>query len=321
MKAIVQHKYGSPDVLELQEVDKPVLEDDRVLVRVHGACVNPYDWHMMRAKPHFVRLQAGMGRPKHVIQGADFAGTIEAVGEDITRFQPGDEVFGACVGAFAEYVSASERSIAPKPANVSFEQAASVPMAGITALQALRKGRIKPGAGVLVNGASGGVGTFAVQIAKSFGADVTGVCSATNVGMVRSIGADHVVDYTREDFTDGAHRYDVILDNVGTHSMSDYKRVLSSSGVYVAIGALEMGDWLGPLSFLFKVLFASLGGRRRMVPMLASTGTEDLVVLSELIEAGDVTPVIDRSYELGEVPDAIRYLEEGHARGKVVIVV
>lgn len=321
MNAIVQHQYGSPDVLELQEVDKPTPKDDQVLVRVRAASVNPYDWHMMRAKPHLVRLQAGLSKPRHIIQGADVAGTVEAVGKDVKLFQPGDEVFGGCSGAFAEYVCVSERSIAQKPANTSFEQAASVAMAGTTALQALRKGQIEHGDKVVISSASGGVGTFAVQLAKSFGAEVTGVCSPRNAEVVRSIGADHVVDYTREDFTQGGQRYDLILDSVGTRSLSAYRRSLSPTGVYVAIGALHMGDWLGPLTFVSKILFASLVGRQKMVPMVASIRSEDLVVLKELIEAGDVTPVIDRSYTLSEVPDAIRYLEEGHAQGKVVITV
>lgn len=321
MNAIVQYKYGSPDVLELQEVDKPVLEDDRVLVRVHAASVNPYDWHMMRAIPHFVRLQAGLRRPKKVIQGADVAGRVEAVGKDVTRFQPGDEVFGMCDGAFAEYVSASEGSIALKPTNVSFEQAAAVPMAGTTALQALRKGRIESGAKVLISSASGGVGTFAVQIAKSFGAEVTGVCSPRNADVVRSFGTDHVIDYTREDFTQCGECYDLIFDSVGTRSLSAYRRVLSPEGIYVSIGAVQMGDWLGPVTFISKILLASVVGRQKMVLIVASTSSDDLVVLKELIEAGDVTPVIDRSYTLSEVPDAMRYLEEGHAQGKVIISV
>jgi len=321
MKAIVQHEYGPPDVLEFKDVDEPVVADDRVLIRVHAASVNPYDWHMMRAKPHFVRLQAGLRRPKHIVQGADVAGTVEAVGKDVTRFKPGDEVFGGGRGAFAEYATASEGSIALKPANVSFEEAAAVPMAGLTALQAVRKGRIEPGAKVLISSASGGIGTFAVQIAKSFGAEVTGVCSPRNAEIVRSIGADRVIDYTRDDFTQSEERYDVILDSVGTRSLSAYRNVLTPTGVYVAIGAVEMGDWVGPLTFVSKILIASLVGRQKMVPLLASTNTADLVVLKELIEAGDVMPVIDRTYKLSEVPDAIRYLEEGHAQGKIVITV
>jgi len=319
MNAIVQYDYGSPDVLEIQEVDKPVVDDDHVLVRVHAASVNPYDWHMMRARPHFVRLQAGLARPKHIIQGADVSGTVEVVGKNVARFQPGDEVFGMCSGAFAEYASASQRSIALKPTNLSFEQAASITMAGTTALQALRRGQVGPGDKVLISSASGGVGTFAVQIAKSLGAEVTGVCSPRNADVVRSIGADHVIDYTRQDFTQCEQRYDMILDSVGTRSLSAYRHTLSPEGVYVSIGALHMGDWLGPLTFAGKILFASLVGRQKMVLVVASVRTEDLVLLKELIEAGDVTPVIDRSYRLSDVPDAIRYLEEGHAQGKVVI--
>lgn len=322
MKAIVHHRYGSPDVLELQEVDTPIVGDDDVLVRVHAAAVNPLDWHMLRGTPYLLRLQAGLSKPKRTIRGVDMAGRVEAVGMNVTQFQPGDEVFGEVAGAFAEYVSAPERGLAAKPSNMTFEQVAAVPVAALTALQALRdKGRVRPGHKVLINGASGGVGTFAVQIARSFGAEVTGVCSTRNLDMVRSIGAAHVIDYTKEDFTRSGQRYDVMLDMVGSASLSDCRRVLNPKGVYVLVGAEDMGDWIGPVAHLARVLVSSWSGSQSMVPMLAKVRQEDLDALKELMEAGEVTPVIDRRYELHEVPDAIRYVEAGHTRGKVVITV
>jgi len=322
MKAIMHDSYGSPDVLELKEIDKPVIRDDQVLVRVKAASVNPLDWHYMRGLPYLVRLQSGLSKPKRKRRGADLAGQVVAVGKDVARLQTGDEVFGEAGGAFAEYVAASEKVLAHKPANVSFEAAAAAPVAGQTALQGLRdKGQIQPGQKVLINGASGGVGTFAVQIAKSFGADVTGVCSSANVDMVRSIGADGVIDYTQEDFTQSEQRYDVMLDTVGNHSLSECKRVLNPDGVYVSVGSNTMGDWIGPLTHVSRVMTASWIGSQRLVPMLATANREDLAVLGELLESGDVTPVIDRSYPLEETAAAIRYLEEGHAKGKVVITV
>ncbi len=325
MKAIVYEKYGSPDVLQLQEIDKPVVNDDDILVRVRAVGANPYDWHFMRGKPYMVRLFSGLFKPKGNGMGVDLAGQVEAVGKNVTQFRPGDEVFGELPmmrSAFAEYVCVSEDSVELKPANLTFEQAAAVPMAGFTALQGLRdKGQIQPGHKVLINGASGGVGTFAVQIAKSFGAEVTGVCSTRNVDMVRSIGADQVIDYTQDDFTQSGQRYDLMFDNVGNRSLSDCRRVLSPRGVYVTVGAPVGGDWIGPQIWLFKVLLASLVGSRKMVSFLAKPNKEDLLVLKELLEAGKVTPVIDRHYKLSEVPEAIRYLEEGHAQGKVVITV
>ncbi|MEE9297843.1 MAG: NAD(P)-dependent alcohol dehydrogenase [Acidimicrobiia bacterium] len=322
MKAIVQYRYGAPDhVLELQDVDKPAVKDDEVLVRVHAASVNPADWHLMTGRPYLIRLQAGLLKPKRNIPGTDVAGLVEAVGRNVMQFQPGDEVFGGCSGAYAEYVCASEDRVVLKPANLTFEQAAAVPIAAITALQGLRdKGQIQPGHRVLINGASGGVGTFAVQIAKSFGAEVTGLCSTRNVDMVRSIGADRVIDYTQEDFTQKGQRYDLMLDAVGNRSLLDCRRVLNPKGVYVSVGA-KMGDWIGPLTHVFKVLLGSLVGSQKMVPMLAKTTKQDLVVLQELLEAGDVTPVIDRRYELSEVAEALRYQGEGHAKGKTVITV
>ena len=321
MKAIIQHKYGSPDVLELAEIDKPVAESDQVLVRVHAASVNPLDWHFMRGAPYIVRTQAGLRRPKLAIRGVDVAGTVEAVGADVTSFKPGDEVFGGSRGAYAEYVCVSEDDIALKPSNMSFEQAASVAIAAFTALQGLRDmGRIQPGQKVLINGAAGGVGTFAVQIAKSFGAEVTGVCSTRNVDMVHSIGADHVIDYTSEDFTDGGRRYDLMFDNVGNRSLSECRSVLTAEGTYVLIGGPD-GRWFGPLNRLLKVLALSRFVSQNMVTVLAKRNKADLLILKDLLETGTITPVIDRKYSLCEVPEAIRYLEERHARGKVVITV
>ncbi len=323
MKAVVQYKYGTPDVLEPQEVDKPVVKDDEVLVRVHAAAVGPHDWHFMRGTPYLVRMVAGPFKPRLKVLGRDVAGRVEAVGRYVKQFQPGDEVFGEInFGAFAEHVSVPEDGIVLKPANLTFEQAAAVPVSAITALQGLRdKGQIQPEHQVLINGAAGGVGTFAVQLAKSFGAEVTGVCSTRNVDLVRSIGAEQVIDYTEEDFTQSAQRYDLMLDMVGSRSLSDCRRVLNPNGVYVSVGAAQMGDWIGPLTHVFKVLFSSAVGSQKMVPMLAKQTTKDLVFLKQLLEAGEVTPVIDRTYPLSEVPEAIRYLEEGHARGKVVITV
>jgi len=320
MKAIVCLRYGSPDVIELQDVEKPIVNDDDVLVRVHAAAMNPLDWHSMTGKPYLLRIGA-LRRPKRAIQGVDMAGRVEAVGKNVTQFQVGDEVFGAAGGAYAEYVCSAEDRIAPKPSNMTFEEAAAVPVAGISALQGLRdRGKIRSGHKVLINGASGGVGTFAVQIAKSFGAEVTGVCSTRNVDMVRSIGADHVVDYTQENFTQSEQRYDLMLDTVGSRSLTECRRVLSPKAVYVSVGA-KMGDWIGPLVHISKVLLASLFGSPKMVPMLAKLTKEDMVVLQELLEAGRVTPVIDRTYPLSEAAEAFRYQGEGHAQGKTVLVI
>ncbi|MGI8650144.1 MAG: NAD(P)-dependent alcohol dehydrogenase [Rubrobacter sp.] len=322
MKAIVCRKYGSPDVLHLEEVEKPTPGENEVLVRVHSASVNAADWHILRADPFLIRLAMGLLKPKHEILGADVAGRVEAVGKNVTRFQPGDEVFGdlsGCgFGGFAEYVCASEDALALKPANVSFEEAAAAPLAAFTALQGLRdKGQVQPGQKVLINGASGGVGTFAVQIAKSFGAEVTGVCSTGKMDMVRSIGANHAIDYTQEDFTKNGRRYDLILAANGYHPISDYKRALSPEGIYVMVGGsgaqMYQAMLLGPL--------ASMAGSKKMGNLLAKPNKKDLALLAELLEIGNVKPVIDRRYPLAEVPEAIRYLEEGHARGKVVITV
>src|SRR5213593_955693 len=304
MKAIVYHNYGSPDVLRLEEIEKPVPNDDQVLIRVRAASVNPLDWHVIEGAPYIIRLMGvGLIKPKET--------------------QPGDDVFGGRTGAFAEYVSVpADRAVVLKPSNMTFEQAASVPIAAITALQGLRdKGKIQPGQKVLINGASGGVGTFAVQIAKSFGADVTGVCSTRNVDMVRSIGADHVIDYTQADFTQNGQRYDLILDNVANHSLLEYRRILNPRGKYVLIGGggLNDGRWIGALARPITALVLSRFVTQDMGMMLAQMTKEDLTVLRDLMQAGKVTPVIDRTYSFSQVPEAVRYLEEGHARGKVVI--
>jgi len=320
MKAITYCDYGSPDVLKLEDVEKPAPADDQVLVKVRAASVNPLDWHYIRGTPYVMRLDAGLRKPKVIRLGVDYAGTVEAVGKNVTRFKPGDEVFGGRTGAFGQYVSVREdRAVALKPANLTFEQAASVPIAAITALQALRdKGKVQPGQKVLINGASGGVGTFAVQIAKSLGAEVTGVCSTRNVAMVRSIGADHVVDYTKEDFTQGAERYDLILDNVGNHSMLESRRALNPKGKYIMVGG-PSGRWIDPLPRVVNAFVVSRFVSQEMGMFLAQLNQEDLSVLRDLMQAGKVKPVIDRQYKLSEVPEAVRYLEQGHARGKVVI--
>jgi len=319
MKAIVQYEYGSPDVLKLEELDKPAREDNDVLVRVHAAAVNPLDWHDMRGLPYLLRMGNGLLKPKNGVLGVDMAGHVEAVGKNVTQFQPGDEVFGLCKGVFAEYVCGGEDRLLSKPAGLTFEQAAAVPVAALTALQGLRdRGQIETGQKVLIVGASGGVGTFAVQIAKSFGADVTGVCSTRNLGLVRSIGADHVIDYTQENFTQSGQRYDLIVDMAGTHSLSSCRRALTRRGTYVVVGA-PSGRWLTGPDRLIKAFVLSLFVSQRIVPFITKANKEDLAVLKDLIEAGKVTPVIDRTYPLSEAPDAIRYLEEGHARGKVII--
>jgi NADPH:quinone reductase-like Zn-dependent oxidoreductase len=322
MKAIVYCDYGTADVLKLMDIPKPVPNDNQVLIKVRAASVNPYDWHFVRGTPYVMRLETGLRKPKITRIGVDCAGTVEAVGKNITQFKPGDEVFGGKTGAFAEYVCGSERGLALKPASITFEQAGSVQIAGLTALQALRdKGKVQPGQKILINGASGGVGTFAVQIAKSFGAHVTGVCSTRNVDLVRSLGADHVIDYTKEDFAKGAERYDVILDNVPNHSLSECRRVLTPNGKYVMIGGGGPNDQglIGVMLRPIKAMLLSPFVSQQMGMMMAKLDKKDLTVLADLMQAGKVTPVIDRRYKLSEVPAAIRYLEEGHARGKVVI--
>ncbi len=320
MRAIVYEKYGSPDVLELKEIDKPVPKDDEVLVRIYAAGINPFDWHYMRGHPYMVRMVTGLRKPRRAaILGSDMAGEVESIGKNVTRFSPGDDVFAEVgTGGGAEYICFSERKLGLKPANLTFEQAAAVPMAATTALVGIREvGNVQPGQKVLINGASGGVGTFAVQIAKAFGAEVTGVCSKRNLDLVRSIGADHVIDYTQEDFTQGDKRYDMILDTVGNHPISACRSVLTPRGTYGATGG-GGGRWLGPAAQQLKSALLSPFVSQKMVPVNDKPNTE-LGCLKELIEAGKVTPVIDRTYALSETPEAMRHLEGGHARGKVVI--
>jgi NADPH:quinone reductase-like Zn-dependent oxidoreductase len=322
MTAIVNRKYGSPDDLRLEEIDKPVLGDEGVLVRVRAASLNPYDWHFMRGLPYIARPMLGLRKPKKSVPGVDVAGQVEAVGKNVTQFRQGDEVFGAGrEGSLAEYARGGENDFAPKSVGLTFEQAAAIPMAGCTALQALRDGgQLQPGQKVLINGAAGGVGTFAVQIAKALGADVTGVCSTPNVDLVRSIGADQVVDYAREDFARSGRRYDLVLDLVANRSLSDLRRALTPEGTLVLSGG-GGGRLLGPVGLILRANVRSRFVSQRLLSFLAQLGRNDLVVLTELIEAGKVAPVIDRTYPLSEAPEAIRYLETGHARGKVVITV
>jgi NADPH:quinone reductase-like Zn-dependent oxidoreductase len=323
MKAIVYHAYGSPDVLRLEEIDKPIPADNEVLLRVRAASVNPLDWHFMRGTPGFLRFITGLGKPKSPRLGRDVAGQVEAVGKNVTQFKPGDEVYGTGRGAFAEYACAPATELAVKPASVAYEQAASVPIAGLTALQSLRdKARVEPGQRVLINGAAGGVGTFAVQMAHSFGVEVTAVCSGRNIEMVRALGAQQVIDYTREDFIQGPVRYDAILDCVGNHPFSACRRVMNPHGVYVGIGGGAPDVSTGAiLAHIMKNTALSWFVSQKMSGILAKSNTADLSAINELMIAGKITPVIDRQYTLGEVPEAIRYLEQGHARGKVVIAV
>jgi NADPH:quinone reductase-like Zn-dependent oxidoreductase len=326
VRAVVHREYGSPDVLRLEETDEPVLRDDGVVVRVHAASVNPADWHLMRGEPRIARLSMGLRTPKHTVAGCDLAGQVEAVGKDVTAIRPGEEVYGSPfehgLGALAERASLAADLLAPKPANLSFDQAAAVPLAAMTALQALRDhGRVEAGQRVLIVGASGGVGTFAVQIAKHFGAEVTGVCSARNNDLVRSIGADRVIDYTKEDFTRSAGRYDLILQLAGTQTPWELRRVLAPKGTLVPISGDSPGRWIGPLGRAIKAMVLSPFVSQRISIFTVKPNGEDLRTLAELIEAGAVTPVIDRTYPLAEVPDAIRYLETGRARGKVVVTV
>ena len=326
MKAIVYCDYGVSNV-KLEEVEKPVPNDDQVLVRVRATSVNPYDWHFIEGTPKVMRLGVGLRKPKNTRLGVDYAGTVEAVGKNVTQFKVGDEVFGGRGGAFAEYVCVRQDGmVARKPASITFEQAGSADIAGVTALQGVRnKGKVESGQKVLINGASGGVGTFAVQIAKSLGAEVTGVCSTRNVDLVRSLGADHVVDYTKEDFTKSDQRYDVILDNIANHSPSECRRVLTSKGRYIMIGGGSGAkDWeglFGMMTSAFKTMVLSPFVSQEMGMMLTDPKQNDLVVLADLMQSGKVKPVIDRTYKLSDLPDAIRYLEQGHARGKVVITV
>ena len=323
MKAIVRDTYGSPDVLELRDIDKPEIGDEEVLLRVHAAGVDRGVWHVMTGLPYPIRLAGyGLRAPKNPVIGSDVAGIVETVGKNVRRFQPGDEVFGIGKGSFAEYVCAREDKLAPKPANLTFEQAAVLAVSGLPALQALRDhGRVGLGQKVLVIGASGGVGTYAVQIAKAFGAHVTGVCSTTKVEMVRSIGADQVIDYTREDFAEGDQRYDLILDIGGNSTLRRLRRALTPKGTLVITGGETDGRWLGGTDRQIRALMLSPFVGQKLATFVSSENHEDMIILEELIESGKVTPVIDRTYPLSEVPKAIRYLEEGHAKGKVVITV
>jgi NADPH:quinone reductase-like Zn-dependent oxidoreductase len=313
--------YGKPDVLEVKEIAGPLVTDDGVLVRVRAASVNPADWHLLTGLPYIARPAFGMFKPKQEVLGVDFAGTVDEVGKNVTQFKPGDEVFGGRSGSFAEYVCVAEdRAVVLKPANVAFEEAGAVAVAAVTALQGLRdKGHVQPGQEVLINGASGGVGTFAVQIAKALGANVTAVCSTRNVDMIRALGADTVIDYTKDDFTSGDRRYDLMLDIAGSKSWSDCTRVLKPEATVVIVGGPDNSRLLGPLSHLAKMWLGSLRSSRKIVFFVANVNRQDMVVLRDLLEAGKVKPVIDKRYDLSEIADAFRYLAEGHARGKIVI--
>jgi len=322
VQAITYCDYGTPEVLHLENIEKPVPADDQVLIRVRAASVNPLDWHFVEGTPYFMRLMAGLRRPAVTRVGVDYAGTVEAAGRNVTRFKPGDDVFGTRTGAFGQYLVTSAERPAAKPASVSFEQAAAIPVAGVTALQALRdKGRLKAGERVLINGASGGVGTFMVQIAKSFGAHVTGVCSGRNAELVRSLGAEKVIDYTKEDFAAGGEPYDLIVDNVGTRPLADFRRVLTTNGRYVMVGGggPNDGKWIGPMGKVLDAKLQSPFVSQEMGMMMAETNPEDLALLADLIVKGTLTPVIDRRFPLGETAAALAYLEQGHARGKVII--
>ena len=322
MKAIVQDRYGPADVLELTDIDTPAVGEDDVLIRVLAASAFIGDWHIMTGLPYVFRVISGLRAPKVRVRGQDVAGRVEAVGKDATRFQPGDEVFGTCDGAFAEYATARADKIAPKPVNLSFEQAATVPITGTTALQALRDvGRVQRGQKVVIIGAAGGVGSFAVQIAKTFGAHVTGVCSTKQVDLVRSIGADDVIDYTRSDFADTGQRYDLILDIAGARPVSHLRRALAPRGTLVIVGGEGGGRWFGGIDRQLRAQISSPFMSQKLGTFVSKQKGRDLIALKELIEAGKVTPVIDSTYPLNEVPQAIRHVEEGHARGKVVITV
>jgi NADPH:quinone reductase-like Zn-dependent oxidoreductase len=325
MRAIVQERYGSADVLELRDIDKPEMEDDEVLVRVHAAGVDRGVWHLMTGLPYFLRLiipDLGRKAPKNPVRGSDVAGVVEAVGNDVSRFKLGDEVFGIGMGSYAEYTRVPEDKLAPKPTNLTFDKSAVVPISGLTALQAVRdSGKVQPGQKVLIIGASGGVGTFAVQIAKSFGADVTGVCSTTKVDLVRSLGADHIIDYTREDFAEKKRHYDVIVDTGGHSSLSHLRRALVPKGTLVIVGAETDGKWFGGFDRSIRAMLWSPFLRQKLVAFVNSENSEDLIAIKELIEAGQVTPTVDRTFSLNETPKAISYLTEGHARGKVAVTV
>lgn len=318
MKAVVYRSYGSPDVLKIEEVEKPVVSEDGVLVRVYASSVNPAEWYSVVGLL-IARVPSGLFKPKDPRLGADFAGVVEAVGSQVTDFKPGDEVYGGRSGAFAEYVNV-RNAVARKPANISFEQAAAVPTAAITALQGLRDhGKIQAGQKVLINGAAGGVGTFAVQIAKAFGAEVTGVCSAKNVELIRSLGADHVIDYTKEDFTQSGQRYDLLLDIAGSHTWKEYKRVLSPTANFVIVGGPKGNLVIGPLSHILKIKLTAFGASQKVSFFIAQFTRKDLAILRDMIETGQVKPVVDRTYPLHEAAEAMRYLGTGHAKAKIVL--
>ncbi len=323
MKAIVQDRYGSADVLELRDVEKPQHADDELLIRVHAAGVDPGVWHLMTGLPYLVRVMGfGLRKPKIRIRGTDVAGTVEAAGKNVTQLKEGDQVYGTCDGSFAEYARAKAERFAPKPANLSFEQAAAVPVSGMTALNGLRDaGKLQPGQKVLIIGAAGGVGSYAVQLAKAFGAAVTGVCSTSKAELVRTIGADEVIDYTREDFTAGTRRFDLILDTAGRRPLSRLRRALTPQGTLVIVGGEGGGRWLGGFQRQIFAPLRSLFTEQRLIGLVSEESQQDLLTLKDLIEAGKLTPVIDRTYPLSEAPQAIRYHEQGHARGKVVITV
>jgi NADPH:quinone reductase-like Zn-dependent oxidoreductase len=324
MKAVVYCDYGTPDVLKIMDIAKPSPNDNQLLIRVRAASVNPYDWHFIRGTPYIMRLGVGLRNPKSTRVGVDFAGTVEAVGKNVTQFKPGDEVYGGKGGAFAEYVCVTEKAVVLKPANITFEQAGAVEIAGHTALLALREhGKVHPGQKVLINGASGGVGTFAVQIGKVLGAHVTGVCSTRNVEMVRSLGADEVIDYTKEDFAKSGKQWDVILDNVPNHSLADCRRALTPNGKYIMIGGggPDDGRVIGPFARVIKIMLSKPFVSQEMKMMMSDPSHDDMIYLRDLMQSGQVRPVIDRTYKFSEIADAVRYVEEGHARGKVVVKV
>jgi NADPH:quinone reductase-like Zn-dependent oxidoreductase len=323
MKGWVRRCYGGPEIVQYEDLEKPVAADDEVIVKVRAASVNPYDWHMMRGKPYIMRMMgSGIGKPADPLLGADFAGVVESVGKDVGSFKPGDEVFGGRDGAFGDYVRVrASRNIVHKPPNITFEEAAAVPIAAITALQALRDhGKLAPGQKVLVNGASGGVGIYAVQIAKALGAQVTGVCSGRNVELVKSLGADHVIDYTRQNFTEGDVKYDLIVDNVMTHDLSDYRRVLTDEGRFVIVGSLNDGEYLGPMADVLKAAAYDPFVGQEYGFMMSEMKPEDLATLGDMLAEGKIRSVIDRTYKMSELPEAIRYVETGRARGKVIVV-
>jgi len=320
MRAMVYRRYGEPDVLELEEVEKPTPGDEEVVLRVCAAALNPLDWRIMKGKPYFFRLFFGLRKPRRGRPGVDVAGVVEQVGRNVKSFKAGDAVFGMGKGGLAEYACAPEAKLTRRPANVTFEQAAALGVAGLTALQGLRKGKVQTGQKVLVNGAAGGCGTFAVQIAKWMGAEVTGVCSTSNLEMVRSIGADQAIDYTQEDFTRKTERYDVIFDCMGNHAPSEVKQILAPEGICVTIGGPRKITFFGLLSGMIRVLLISAFGKQKFVSLLARANRPDLELLGQLTAAGTIRPVIDRRYPLGEGRQALRYLETGHARGKVLVL-